>query len=58
MWWRLMAGNDASSGSEPEMEDESCSGNAGGNEWWKIVNLKGRKQVVNDHLRIVERRKK
>lgn len=38
-----MAGNDASSGSDPEMEDESCSGNAGGNEWWKIVNRKRKK---------------
>lgn len=38
-----MAGNDDSSGSDPEMEDESCSGSIGGNEWWKVVNRKRKK---------------
>ncbi|XP_026094828.1 uncharacterized protein LOC113066913 [Carassius auratus] len=38
-----MAGNDGSSGSDPEMEDESCSGSTGGNEWWKVVNRKRKK---------------
>lgn len=38
-----MAGNDGSSASDPEMEDDSCSGSTGGNEWWKVVNRKRKK---------------